>query len=155
MGCGQSCCFFVSCVGRDKAACEKVAIHLHPTGMCFGYFRPSVRLETPTRPPASPPTTTRVRRRLCLCALRKHGTGVNEVHPPLCPPRPFPNERDFINWLLPLYGRCACACTRVRAQGQGSHLMAVFENNASRSDSSRDRSSCWVKSPFCSSCRRL
>lgn len=40
MGCGQSCCFFVSCVGPDKAACEKVAIHLHPTGMWFGYFRP-------------------------------------------------------------------------------------------------------------------
>lgn len=47
MGCGQSCCFFVSCVGPDKAAYEKVAIHLHPTGMCFGYFRPQFASRSP------------------------------------------------------------------------------------------------------------
>lgn len=47
MGCGQSRCFFVSCVGPDKAAREKVAIHLHPTGMCFGYFRPRFASRSP------------------------------------------------------------------------------------------------------------
>lgn len=74
MGRGQSCCFCLVW-GQDKAPSEKVAIHLHPPGMCFSYFRPQYSL-CPFLPFCSPRGSVLVGVRVVS------GIEVNEVHPP-------------------------------------------------------------------------
>lgn len=81
----------------------------------------------------SPPT--RVRRRLCLRAPRKHGIEVNEVDPPPYPPLPFPNEGDFIKWPPPLCGSYACVYMRtyMHQATANSHLMTGILRTTSES----------------------